>query len=163
MVGGQPPPAATMENRGSLMKREEQGQLIEQGPGWVPDARRKAVLCARVLSRFKASDIVLLEVAGLSSFTDFFLICSGKSSRQVQGISDNLESSLKEWGIKPMGTEGRAEGHWILMDYSDVVVHIFYEPIRHFYDLESLWSEAAPVAWEEGSEWDVEDGMRSEP
>ncbi|HYA39925.1 MAG TPA: ribosome silencing factor [Syntrophobacteraceae bacterium] len=112
--------------------------------------RKKAILCAREASRFKAFDLVLLDVSGLSSFADFFIVCSGKSSRQVQGIADNLESGLKSMGIKPIGTEGKREGHWVLMDYGDVIVHIFYEPVRYFYDLESLWSEASRVEWEQG-------------
>ena len=105
----------------------------------------KAMLCAREASQFKAIDLVLLDVRGLTSFTDYFLICSGKSSRQVQGIADNLEASLANLGIKPLGIEGRPEGHWILMDYADVVIHVFYEPVRYFYDLESLWSDAGRI------------------
>ena len=85
---------------------------------------------------------------GVSSLADYFIICSGKSSRQVQGIADNLERGLKNRGIKPLGSEGRQEGHWVLMDYADVIIHIFYEPVRSFYDLESLWSEASIVDWE---------------
>jgi ribosome-associated protein len=107
------------------------------------------MLCAREAVQYKALDPVLLDVTGLSSFTDYFLICSGKSSRQVQGIADNLEEALARAEVKPLGIEGRAEGHWILMDYADVVVHIFYEPVRYFYDLESLWSDARRVTgWE---------------
>jgi ribosome-associated protein len=89
--------------------------------------------------------LVLLDVAEISSFADYFIICSGRSSRQVQGLADHLEESLKEVGIRPLGIEGRREGHWILMDYGDVIIHIFYEPTRHVYELESLWSEAKPV------------------
>ncbi len=111
------------------------------------NTRDKALLCAREASQCKALDLVLLEVTGLTSFTDFFLICSGKSSRQVQGIASNLEASLADLGIKPLGIEGRNEGHWVLMDYADVVIHIFYEPVRYFYDLESLWSDATRVVW----------------
>lgn len=107
----------------------------------------KALRCAREALECRALDLVLLDVTGLSSFTDYFLICSGKSSRQVQGISDNLEAGLAKAGFKPLGIEGRAEGHWVLMDYADVVIHIFYEPVRHFYDLESLWSDARRVVW----------------
>jgi ribosome-associated protein len=109
----------------------------------------KALLCAREALQCRALDLVLLDVTGLSSFTDYFLICSGKSSRQVQGISDNLEAGLAKAGVKPLGIEGRSEGHWVLMDYADVVVHVFYEPVRHFYDLESLWSDARRVVWSE--------------
>jgi ribosome-associated protein len=105
------------------------------------------MLCAREAFEYKALDLVLLDVAGLTSFTDYFLICSGKSSRQVQGLADNLEATLANLRIKPLGIEGRVEGHWILMDYGDVVIHIFYEPVRYFYDLESLWSDATRVIW----------------
>ncbi len=109
------------------------------------DTPERARLCAREVSQLKAGDLVVLDVRGLSSFADYFLICSGKSSRQVQGIADNLEANLADRGIKPLGIEGRSEGHWILMDYADVIIHIFYEPVRHFYDLESLWSDAVRV------------------
>lgn len=105
------------------------------------------MLCAREAFEYKALDLALLDVAGLTSFTDYFLICSGKSSRQVQGLADNLEATLANLGIKPLGIEGRVEGHWVLMDYGDVVIHIFYEPVRYFYDLESLWSDATRVIW----------------
>ena len=113
------------------------------------DSKERAILCAREAFRFKALDLVLLDVSPFSSFADYFIICSGKSSRQVQGIADNLEEELKSRGLKPIGTEGKREGHWVLMDYGDVIIHVFYEPVRFFYDLESLWSEAPRVEWEQ--------------
>jgi ribosome-associated protein len=93
----------------------------------------------------KAIGLVILEVKDLSSFTDYFLICSGNSDRQVQAIASHLEENLGKEGILPLGIEGKREGRWILMDYGDVVVHIFFHPVREFYDLERLWSEAARV------------------
>lgn len=108
-------------------------------------ARGKALLLARLAVDFKALDLVVLDVTGLSSFADFFVICSGKSSRQVQGISDNIQESMREQGIRPLGIEGHREGQWVLMDYGEVIVHVFYEPVRLLYDLESLWSEARRV------------------
>ncbi len=108
----------------------------------------KAILCVEEALRFKAIEVVLLDVSNFSSFADYFIICSGKSSRQVQGIADNLEASLGENGLKPLGIEGRSEGHWILMDYGEIIIHIFYEPNRSFYDLESLWSEAKKIRLE---------------
>jgi ribosome-associated protein len=131
-----------MADRVKNMKSEE-----DLRPQQSMNTTDKAMLCAREASQFKAIDLVLLDVRGLTSFTDYFLICSGKSSRQVQGIADNLEASLASLGIKPLGVEGRPEGHWVLMDYADVVIHVFYEPVRYFYDLESLWSDAARVIW----------------
>ncbi len=107
--------------------------------------RSRAVLFARLAVDFKALDLVVLDVTGLSSFADFFVICSGKSSRQVQGIADNIQESLRKEGVRPLGIEGHREGQWVLMDYGDVIVHVFYEPVRLLYDLESLWSEARRV------------------
>ena len=108
----------------------------------------KALLCFHLAREYKASDIILLDVSTFSSFADYFLICSGQSTRQVQGIADNLERALRDHGLRPMGVEGRAEGNWVLMDYGTVIIHVFYEPVRHFYDLESLWSEAKRMGGE---------------
>jgi ribosome-associated protein len=122
------------------VKEEKAKKLMEP--------REKAIRCARAASDRKALDIVVLDVAKLSSFSDYFVICSGTSSRQVQGIADHLERDLREEGVRPLGSEGVREGHWALIDFGDVIVHVFYEPVRNFYDLESLWSEAGKVAWE---------------
>jgi ribosome-associated protein len=97
-----------------------------------------------VLDR-KAFDVVVLDLRGLVSFADTFIICSGRSHRQVSAIAESVEQDLKEKGIRPIGVEGLREGHWVLMDYGDVVIHIFYEPIRVFYDLEGLWSDARRI------------------
>lgn len=105
-------------------------------------ALEKALLCVADAREHKAQDLVVLDVSKLSSFADYFVLCSGRSSRQVQGIAENLAAALRKQGIRPDGIEGAREGHWVLMDYGDVIVHIFYEPVRLFYDLESLWSEA---------------------
>jgi ribosome-associated protein len=129
-----------------VMERKE--NIKPAPPGSSGD---KALLCAREALQLKALDLVLLDVAELTSFTDFFLICSGKSGRQVQGIADKLETTLAQVGIKALGIEGRVEGHWVLMDYADVVIHIFYEPVRYFYDLESLWSDAKRVSLSEAA------------
>ncbi|SPJ15173.1 conserved hypothetical protein [Syntrophobacter sp. SbD2] len=114
-------------------------------------SKEKAILCAREAWGFKALNLVIMDVSRFSSFADYFIICSGKSGRQVQGIADNIENELKTKGLKPLGIEGKREGHWVLMDYGDVIIHVFYEPVRCFYDLESLWSEAPRVEWEHGS------------
>lgn len=102
-----------------------------------------------------ALDLVLLDIGRHSSFADYFIICSGKSSRQVQGIADNVEAGLRDRGLKPLGVEGRQEGHWVLMDYGDIILHIFYEPVRYLYDLESLWSDASRLDWENVSLEDI--------
>jgi ribosome-associated protein len=105
----------------------------------------KAKLCMNTIRERKAVDPLLLHVEDLTSVTDYFIITSGKSTRQVQAISRHLQNTLREAGFRPYGTEGEHEGHWVLMDYGDVVIHIFYHPLREFYDLEGLWIEAPKV------------------
>lgn len=83
-----------------------------------------------------------LDVRTLSSFTDFFIICSGQSPRQVLALARYVEDAMAEVGVKPLGREGLEEGRWVLLDFNDVIVHIFHQPVREFYDLEGLWSEA---------------------
>src|SRR5271157_2979094 len=101
----------------------------------VTDSQRKSLLCVKAAVEKKAFDLVLLEMKKVTAFTDYFLLCNGKSDRQVQAIAQAIEDELEKEGIRPLGQEGKAEGRWILMDYDDVVVHIFLEPIRTFYDL----------------------------
>jgi ribosome-associated protein len=93
----------------------------------------------------KAVDLKLLELAGVSSFTDYFLICSGTSTRHTQAICDAILEQLKKTGATPAHLEGYAQAEWILLDYLAFVVHIFTEPTRNFYDLERLWKTAPRV------------------
>jgi ribosome-associated protein len=109
------------------------------------DAKTKSLLCLKAVIEKKAIDPVLLEMRGITSITDYFLICSGKSDRQVQAIAQAIEKRLKKRGVHPLGQEGTSEGKWILMDYEDVIVHIFLEPVRKFYDLEGLWIDASRI------------------
>jgi ribosome-associated protein len=104
-----------------------------------------AVYIKAALSR-KAKDLVLLEVSKLTSVADVFMICSGKSNRQVSAIAENIVTDLKKQGIKPLSMEGLQEGLWALLDYGYIVIHVFYEPIRGFYDLEGLWSDASRIS-----------------
>lgn len=114
------------------------------------DSKTKSLLCLKAAIEKKAQDPVLLELKGITSFTDYFLLCSGKSDRQVQAIAQGIEETLRKRGIRPLGQEGTREGKWILIDYADVVVHIFLEPIRRFYDLEGLWMEAPRIDLQKG-------------
>lgn len=98
-----------------------------------------------VLGR-KAFDVVLLDVGELTSLADTFIICSGRSNRQVTAIADYIRSDLKKKGVKPLSIEGLKEGHWVLMDYGSVVIHVFYDPVRNFYDLEGLWADAPRIS-----------------
>ena len=93
----------------------------------------------------KAIDLVVLDVRKLSSIADVFIICSGRSNRQVAAIAEHIQVDLKKHGITPLSVEGKKEGHWVLLDYGHVIIHIFYEPIRSFYDLEGLWIDAERI------------------
>jgi ribosome-associated protein len=105
----------------------------------------KALLLARFALEKKACDLVIMEVRELTSIADYFIICSGRSDRQVQSIAQGIEENLGPLGISPLSVEGTHRGHWVLMDFSDVIVHVFYEPVREFYDLEGLWGHAPRV------------------
>lgn len=87
----------------------------------------------------KAQDAVVLELGDICSFTDYFLICTGTSTRHNQTIADYIEETLKKQGVRTLHIEGHSEGEWILLDYVDFVVHIFTARAREFYDLERLW------------------------
>jgi ribosome-associated protein len=93
----------------------------------------------------KAESVVVLDVRGLTSIADAFIICSGRSNRQVSAVADHVERYLKKEGIRPLSIEGRKEGHWVLMDYGQVIIHVFYTETRTFYDLEGLWVDAKRI------------------
>ncbi|MEP7274403.1 MAG: ribosome silencing factor [Acidobacteriota bacterium] len=93
----------------------------------------------------KAKELLVLRVAEITSFTDYFVICSGSSVRQVQAIADAVTEQLKARGMRPMHTEGYSNGEWVLIDYGTFVVHVFTETSRRFYDLERLWRDAERV------------------
>jgi ribosome-associated protein len=93
----------------------------------------------------KAESIVALDVRTLTSFTDAFIICSGRSNRQVSAIAENIQRSLRKNLIKPLSVEGVGEGHWVVMDYGHVIIHVFYESTRAFYNLEGLWVDAPRI------------------
>jgi ribosome-associated protein len=93
----------------------------------------------------KAADIVLLDVAQLTTLADAFVICSGGSERQLEAIADGILSGLRHEGVRPIGREGVAASHWILLDFGGVIVHIFTPPERDYYQLEKVWSEAKTV------------------
>ncbi|HTY63759.1 MAG TPA: ribosome silencing factor [Acidobacteriota bacterium] len=90
----------------------------------------------------KASDLVVLDISKIASFANYFLICTGDSSRQMQAIADEVEKRLKVTGVRPSHVEGYQNSEWILLDYMDLVIHIFSRNARVFYDLERLWRDA---------------------
>jgi len=111
----------------------------------VRDSREKALLIARLAAEKKALDTVILELKDCVSYTDYCIICSGTSDRQVQAIADFIEESLKKDKVLPLNIEGYSGGRWILLDYDDVVIHIFYHPTRLLYDLEGLWLDVPRI------------------
>lgn len=105
-------------------------------------AWEKALLLTRFALEKKACDLVVMDVRELTSIADYFIICSGRSDRQVQSIAQGIEENLNHAGISSLSVEGAHRGHWVLLDFSDVIVHVFYEPVRAFYDLDGLWGHA---------------------
>ena len=105
-----------------------------------------AASVAEYAAELKALDIVQLDLRGVISYTDYFLICSGRSDRQVKGIHDAIHAGMKrEHQMLPVRVDGLGKSDWVLMDYVDVVVHIFTPEVREFYRLETLWGEAPSV------------------
>ena len=110
------------------------------------EAKQKAFLCANYALDKKAFDLTILDIGELSSLADFLVIASGNSDRQVQAIAEAVRLGCKNnERISPLGLEGVKEGRWVLLDYGDVMVHLFQPTVREFYDLESMWSEATRV------------------
>ena len=124
-----------------MTKRE--GDL-EQRVDIPADAAELAHRIVEIASDKKANDIVMLRMAELTTMADFFVICSGRSDRQVRALSGAIVDELRELGIRPLGSEGR-ESSWVLLDFGSVIVHVFAPEEREFYGLERLWSNAPQV------------------
>jgi ribosome-associated protein len=102
-------------------------------------------LAIRTIVAHKGLEPVILKVAEFCSFADYFIICSGGSHRHVAALAEHVEAALAGIGLKPLGVEGREEGQWVLMDYNSMVIQIFLQPLREFYNLEDLWSDAPKI------------------
>ncbi|HEX2221180.1 MAG TPA: ribosome silencing factor [Candidatus Limnocylindria bacterium] len=98
-----------------------------------------------IASDKKGSDIVMLRTAELTTMADYFVICSGRSDRQVQALSSAIIEELRELGVRPLGVEGLETARWVLIDFGAVIVHVFAPDEREYYGLERLWSKATPV------------------
>ncbi len=105
-------------------------------------------MCLKIIRERKAVDPILFQVTNFTSITDYFIIAGGNSTRQVQAMTRHLQKRTREAGFRPCGIEGEQEGNWVLLDYGDVIVHLFYEPFREMYDLEGLWVEAPRIPLE---------------
>jgi ribosome-associated protein len=105
---------------------------------------------AQAASAKGGDETVIIEVGAVLAITDAFVITSGRNTRQVKTIAEEVEARLKvDGGITPLRIEGLEDSHWVLLDYGDLVVHVFLDETREFYDLERLWSDAPRVAWED--------------
>ena len=103
------------------------------------------IQCARLAEEKKAAGIRALDVRESATFTDFFLLCSGTSDRQVSAVAGHIEESLRKEGVRPLGLEGMREGRWVLLDYDDFVVHVFLDSVRDFYQFDRLWESAQEI------------------
>ncbi len=119
-----------------------EGQASEKERDQAKAALELAHRIVELASDRKAADIVLLSVAEMTTLTDYFVICSGGSERQLGAIADGIVEGTKAEGTRPIGREGAANAHWLLIDYGSVIVHVMAWPERDFYALEKLWSEA---------------------
>jgi ribosome-associated protein len=115
----------------------------------VPDARRRATTAARAAAEKQGSDIVVLDVGDIISITEAFVIASAGNTRQVRTIVEEIETALKLDGDPgPRAVEGLDDASWVLMDYGDVIVHVFLADTRAYYDLDRLWADAPRLGWE---------------
>lgn len=113
--------------------------------GIILEAKELARKVVEIASDRKAEDIVMLDISKVSIIADYFVICTGTSDRQVRAIAREIDEQLGKDGVNPINIEGLVEARWVLMDYGDVLVHVFDPATRDFYRLEQLWAAAQPV------------------
>ena len=124
---------------------------------------KAARICARIADDKKADAILVLNVREIFGIADYFVICTVHSKPQARAIADEIEKQLKAEGFSHIGTEGRDEASWVLLDYGGVVVHVFMPETRNYYQIEMLWGDAPRFEWKEDGEGITgsEDGARS--
>ncbi|MGQ0608978.1 MAG: ribosome silencing factor [Chloroflexota bacterium] len=120
-------------------------KIVEERVEIPADAADLAHRIVEIASDKKGNDIVMLRTAELTSMADFFVICSGRSDRQVSALSNAIVDELRDDGIRPLGIEGRSSSRWVLLDYGTVIVHVFAPDEREYYGLERLWGKAVQV------------------
>ncbi len=113
-----------------------------------PDVRQRLRDVVAAADDRKAMDLKVLQLADVSDFTDFFMVCSGRTSRQVSAIADGIRRALRDRGVRPIHIEGERSARWVLLDYGDLVVHVFDPETRGYYGLERLWADAPDVTAE---------------
>jgi ribosome-associated protein len=128
--------------------------LVEMGKRRVeslPDGRTAAIHAARAAAEKKAFDVRILEVGSMIFITDYFVIASGATERQVKTIVEEVDRAMNAIGLRALRREGEREARWVLLDFGDVVVHVFTNEDRQYYELERLWKGAADIDWNESS------------
>jgi ribosome-associated protein len=118
----------------------------KSGPAENKAALELARSIANAVLEKKATDVVVLDVRGMASYADYLVLASGESERQVAAMADAVSELLKPRGVRPVSTEGQEGGSWVLLDYADVVAHLFQQDSRAFYDLEGLWADAKKIS-----------------
>lgn len=129
---------------------------MQDKPTLTPHER--ALQCARFALDKKALDVKVLEIQRLTSIADYLVLATGRSDKQAQAIADSVKKGLKKYG-KALDVEGLREGNWIVIDYGDVIVHVFHEEIRRYYDLDGLWAEAPRIEIPSEYLWEGKEGL----
>jgi ribosome-associated protein len=113
--------------------------------------RQLALLAAETCDEKKAKEIIVLDVRKITTISDYFIVCSTTNERQARAIAEGMRMKMKELGRREMGVEGIDDARWVLQDFGDIVLHIFHESQREFYDIEGLWADAKQVRWKKAS------------
>jgi len=136
----------TLRAKAAPKSRKKKIAVPTAPPVVMPDPRQDSAALARLCvlagEEAKALDPCILDLRGLVWYADYFVLMSGGSTRHVQGLTEAVEKALRTHGLKPRHREGQEDGHWVLLDCEDVVVHIFYRETREFYNLDGLWHDA---------------------
>ena len=112
-------------------------------------AARRALLCARVASDYKAQNVVVLDMRGITPLYDFLVLATGTSRRQIHTLAEEIDAAMAGDGETRLGIEGYASAKWVVQDYGDTVVHLFDSETRSYYGLDDLWADASPLDWEQ--------------
>ena len=129
------------QTEGSATSREQQ-----------TDVQDRAIECARIVADNRGRDVVVLDMREIVKWVDYIVIGTGTSRRQIAAIADEIESAMAKLGEKRIGIEGYQTGNWVVIDYADIIVHLFNDESREYYELEELWGDAPRVAWQRPSD-----------
>ena len=117
----------------------------------LPAALERARLCANVAAENRGRDVLLIDMRKLTTLVDYFVIASGTSRRQIHSMADEIDHAMSQLGDRKIGLEGYGVSHWVLLDYGDIVIHLFDDETRRYYDLENLWGDAPRIEWNQRS------------